>query len=264
MKLSIIHNVYHRNPYIIETIKLNLIALKTNNLDFQYIVFNDNGDKEIEEDIDEVINDVEYIYSDINFGKRQCTGGWLGAIPYIKGDYVQNIGQDDIMTESLYNMIFNIFDNEPDIMLVTTNGYKVTNKLELINILIVPHFYYEYRKPLNGFKMWFGIINDSVTTANNNFLASGTIYKTKLHELVGYPDIDNFVGAADFEYWSRILFYEHKCVYIPQPLWYYRMSEYSAGNEIIDGKPNRGYHQQQAIERIKQKYTELYNKKIRG
>ncbi|GJQ43751.1 MAG: hypothetical protein JETCAE03_32490 [Ignavibacteriaceae bacterium] len=39
---------------------------------------------------------------------------------------------------------------------------------------------------------------------------------------------------------------------------YYRQSQHSAGNEIIDGKPNRGYWQQLAIEKIKEKYSKLY------
>jgi len=262
--LSIIHNVYKRNPHILQTIKLNLIALENSNINFQYIVFNDNGDKQIEDDIVTIIDKVEYIYSDINFGKKQCTGGWVGAIPFIKGNYIQNIGQDDIMTETLYKMVYDIFSSEDNIMLVTTNGYKVTESLELINIVINPSFYYDYRNPSAAFKMWFGIRNNEVTVANNNFLASGTIYKKQLHDLIGIPDVDTFVGAADFEYWARVLFYEQPCVYIPQPVWYYRISEYSAGNEIIDGKPNRGYHQQIAIEYVKEKYTELYKNKIRG
>ena len=43
--LTIVHGVYKRNPYIEETLRLNLLALKTAKVkDFQYIVFNDKGD----------------------------------------------------------------------------------------------------------------------------------------------------------------------------------------------------------------------------
>ena len=50
-KLSIIHNLYKRNEFVKESVRLNLIALKDANIDFQYILFNDNGDKDIWEDI---------------------------------------------------------------------------------------------------------------------------------------------------------------------------------------------------------------------
>ena len=96
-----------------------------------------------------------------------------------------------------------------------------------------------------------------VTQAKNGFLAPGTLYKEKLHGLIGLPDVDSFRGAADFEYWARILWNGYIGKEILETLWYYRISPYSAGNEIIDGKPNRGYWQQINIEMIKEKYTKL-------
>ena len=47
MKISVIHNLYKRNPYVNESVQYNLHALKEANVDYQYILFNDNGDKEI-------------------------------------------------------------------------------------------------------------------------------------------------------------------------------------------------------------------------
>jgi hypothetical protein len=62
--LTIVHGVYKRNPYIEETLRLNLLALKTAKVkDFQYIVFNDKGDKEIYDDLSNYHNKIEYIYS---------------------------------------------------------------------------------------------------------------------------------------------------------------------------------------------------------
>ena len=55
MKISIIQNVWKQNPYIAETIEYNLIALKQAQVDYQYIIFNDKGDKKILDDIKSVI-----------------------------------------------------------------------------------------------------------------------------------------------------------------------------------------------------------------
>ena len=41
-KLSIIHNLYKRNEYVNESVNINLKALIDANIDFQYILFNDN------------------------------------------------------------------------------------------------------------------------------------------------------------------------------------------------------------------------------
>ena len=99
MKVSIIHNVYQKNPYINDSIQYNIIALETANLDYQYIIFNDKGDKEIYDDDKNLVNEkVIYHYSDKNFGQGKCSGGWVGAIPLIKGDIIHNTGQDDVFT----------------------------------------------------------------------------------------------------------------------------------------------------------------------
>lgn len=264
MKITVIHNVYKENPFIYETIDLNVISLINCELDFQYLVFNDCGDESIKNNIEKNLYDlysnryIDYYYSKTNYGQKVCTGGWIGAEKenIIWGDVVHNIGQDDVITEYFYRQVKDIFEKEKDIMFITSNGYKVSENLSLQDILIHPQAYFEYRKPLNEFKQWFGIQNGIVTRANNNMLASGTLYKRELHNTIGLPDIE-FGGAMDFEYWSRILYNGIKGHYINMPCWYYRMSNYSAGNEIIDGKPNRGYWQQEAIKKIQKKYSKL-------
>ena len=61
-KLTIVHGVYRRNPYILETLVQNLMALRIARItDYQYIIFNDNGDKEIEQDLSDYLGEVEYI-----------------------------------------------------------------------------------------------------------------------------------------------------------------------------------------------------------
>lgn len=266
-KLSIIHNLYKKNKHVNESVLLNLLALEESKIDYQYILFNDHGNVEIFEDIKEFLSDkVEYIYSDINFGKKMCSGGWLGALPYVKGNLIQNTGQDDVMTALFYKKSIKIFDNRKDIYLTFANGFKTDENLEMISLMINPQFVLNYEQPLECFKFWFGIGENGkneVTRANNNMPAPSVIYRKELHDLIGKPELELFRGASDFEYWARILFNEYKCYYINELLWLYRMSSYSAGEEIIEGKPNRGYWQDIHIENVKIKYKELWDKKCK-
>jgi len=259
LKLTIVQSVYHRNPYILESALLNLMALKESKIDYQYIIFNDTGDVEIKDDIAEIINDVDYIYSDINYGKKMCAGSYIGAIQYAAGDIIQIIGQDDVFTPVFYEMSMKYFIDNPNIYFVTSNAYRVDEQLRLTGIMINPDYNMDCSKPYELFKFWFGIEppNYEVTRANNGFLAPGTMYKKELNDLIGPFDLEHFRGAADFEYWARILFNGYSGIYISKPNWYYRVSKFSAGNEMIDGKQNLGYWLKFNIDAIQHKYTKL-------
>ena len=272
-KLSIVHNLYHRNEFVNESVRLNLLALEESGVDYQYILFNDKGDIDIKDDVKEFISEkVEYIYSDINYGKKKCCGGWLGALPYVNGNLIQITGQDDVMTSLFYKKSIDVFDNRDDIYLVFANGFRVSENLNCDSMMINPDYILSqpgvYENPLEVFKVWYGINSkfnktgsDVVSCANNGIVTPGTIYRVKLHDLIGVPDLDNCGGACDFEYWSRILFNEYKCHYINSPLWLYRLSEYSAGLEVIDGKKNNEYWRKISLEWIKNKYTRLWEEK---
>jgi len=95
MKISVIHNTYRYNPFIRETVILNLLALRAAKVDYQYIVFNDNGDENIKKQVEDL--PILYHYSDYNFGKKICSGGWVGALPFVEGDLIHNTGQDDVL-----------------------------------------------------------------------------------------------------------------------------------------------------------------------
>lgn len=278
--LTIVHGVYKRNPHIEETLKLNLLALNQAGVkDFQYIVFNDKGDKEIYDDLKHYHDKIEYIYSPINFGKKVCRGSWVGAIPYIKKDIVHVTDQDDVMTSAFYRTSLKVLNQNPDIDLVFSSCFHASEEnLEIMafgtNPEINPgvNFPSYENNPFDCFKLWFGVGEngkDEVTRANNFMMASGVIYRTKLHNIVGEPDLE-FGGACDFEYWARILFNERKCKMINLPTWLYRKavdgkaSKYSAANEIIDGKNNNDYHRQQCLENIEKKYYNLYKEKVNG
>ena len=266
MIITVIHNLYKNNPHIEQSIKLNLRALQDADVDFQYIIFNDNGDVDLikqTKSIQAVLkqtrqNSIEYYYSPINYGHKKCSGGWVGAVKegLVKGDIIHNIGQDDIMTSLFYRKAKETFDN-PDYYFFTANAFKVNEQLIPLEIMLPPNQEVIYEDPIAHFKYWFGIIDGKVTRANNFFLAPGTMYRTELHDKIGLPDLDNFAGASDFEYWARILFYGYKGKYFSLPSWYYRISPYSAGNEIIEGKQNLEYWLKLNLKAIQDKYTHL-------
>ena len=230
MKISVIHNLYKRNPHINESIQYNILALEEANIDYQYILHNDKGDEEIYDDVKDILNkNTEYYYNKHNFGMGICSGGWVGALPLVNGDIIHNTGQDDVFVSDFYRKAEEIFQNS-EIMFFSCNGIRTDENLNQQGPMIPPQFQPDYSKPLDRFKEWFGVINNEITRANNNLLAPGTLYRKKLHELIGEPNLEKFKGAADMEYWARILLNEQKGYYESSPLWLYRNSEYDTSN----------------------------------
>jgi hypothetical protein len=230
MKISIIHNLYKKNPYVNESIRYNIIALEEANIEYQYILFNDKGDPEIYEDVKDLITkDVIYHYSDYNFGMGVCSGGWVGALPLVKGDIIHNTSQDDVFISNFYLAAKTAFEN-PEVMFFSCNGIRTDENLNQESLLIHPQSIPNYLQPIERFKEWFGVVDNKITRANNQLLAPGTLYRKSLHDLIGEPDLKTFKGAADFEYWSRILFNEYKGIYSPEAYWLYRVSEMSVSD----------------------------------
>jgi len=236
MKITVIHNTYRYNPLIRETVILNLRALQDAGIDYQYILFNDNGDTSIETLVNGL--DVEYHYSEINYGKKMCSGGWVGALPLVKGELVHNTGQDDVFTPFFYTNVFQAF-NTLNYDLIYANGFKVDEELVMTGEMMgPPQAIFDYSNPREVFNQWMGVQDKKISRANNFIPAPGTVYRTSLHKEIGEPDIETFRGVADFEYWARVLFFKKKVAYIPTPCWLYRMSRYTTTLENIDGKVN--------------------------
>ena len=231
--INVIHNSYERNKYLRESAILNIAALKTSEIPFNYIIFNDHGDKLIYDDVKDLLGEnVSYVYSDINYGMGVCSGGWVGAIPYLKEGLVHNIGQDDVYTPTFYISLYKRLQ-DPKVMLAYANGFKVNPNLTLQGQTLGPLQDADYLNPRQNFNMWFGVQDNKITRANNFIPAPGVIYRTSVHDLIGPPDLQTFKGSADFEYWSRILFNNLGVSYDPRPLWLYRMSEYSLGTKPL-------------------------------
>ena len=259
MKISIIHNLYKRNPHVNESIQYNILALEEANIDYQYILFNDKGDKDIYDDIKDFINDkVEYHYSKINYGMGRCSGGWVGAIPLLKGDIVHNTGQDDVFIADFYKKVKEVFSN-PEIMFFSCNGIRADEDLNQQGPMISPQYQPDYSKPLDRFKEWFGVIGNEITQTNNGMLAPGTLYRKEIHDIIGSPSLNEFFGVGDFEYWARMLFFEIKGYYESSPLWLYRISNHSISHsEKIENKDHRPPY----LQKVKEKYTQLWKEKM--
>ena len=261
MKISLIHNMHSANEHYYSSALATISALEEINADYEYIFFNDNGDKEILNQISPLLNDkVIYYYSDFNFGQGKCTGGWIGALPLVTGEIIHNLGQDDIFSPDFYRLALEVFSN-PEMQFFTCNGMKCDDFLHPLSPLINPSYFIDYSVPLARFKEWFGVIDQGVTCANNHILAPGTLYRTELHEKIGPPAVTDFWGASDFEYWARMLFNELKGYYHSIPLWNYRISMKSLGfKEESSGTDHRPPY----LEKIKLKYSELWNQKMQS
>jgi hypothetical protein len=248
---------------------LNTNALRATGLMFNYIIFNDHGDESIYDDVKDLLcdsaigQDVQYIYSDINHGMGVCSGGWVGAIPFLKSydkpySYIHNIGQDDVYTPLFYTSMVHRLGN-PDIYLAYANGFKAYPNLTLTGETLGPIQELDYWCYEDMFNQWFGVQNGKVTRANNFIPAPGVMYKTTLHERIGLPDLATFKGSADFEYWARTLFSGNKISYDPRPLWLYRMSEYSLGSKPLAERETPNWNNL-----IKNRYQEWLTQSLLG
>ena len=262
-KLSIIQSVYTRNPLIAESNRLNLLALEQAGVDYEFIIFNDKGDPGIEDDLGNIIKNprVVYVYSDINYGRGVCSGGWVGGIPYMNGELIHFANQDDVYTPLFYQMSLSAHEDD-NLMMTNTNAFMVNEDLTIKGIMLNLDFNPDYyNNPFGCFKQWFGVGEhgrDEVTRANNNVLAPSVIYKKKLHTLIGPPDTDTYFGSGDFEYWARMLFYGYKCKLINFPLWLYRVSEHSTSVHVTDTEERT----KQWNAKIQKKYADLYKARI--
>lgn len=261
MKISVIHSVFRYNPLIAESLELNLLALEQSQVPYQYIVFNDNGDKSIFDDIKHLLNkNTEYIYSDINYGKHRCRGGWIGASKYITGDILHYTDQDDVMTSLFYENVYKTFMSNKNYMFFTSNAFVVNEDLSYMSLGLNPRLTYDtYKNVKYALRHCLGIKTPEykITDLYNPLLTPGTVYRKELHDLIGLPDLDTFGGIADFEYWLRIMYYGYIGNYVNLPLFYFRMSQYTTGNEIIDGKQNRAYWHEVSNKLLIKKYSNL-------
>ena len=85
--ISIIQSVHSKNKQFSNALSTCFNSLKVLEIDFQYVVFNDKGDKTIIDDIPQHIlsdKNFEYHYSNINYGLGTAPGGMVGGAKLAK------------------------------------------------------------------------------------------------------------------------------------------------------------------------------------
>ena len=260
--LSVVQSVYNLNPLISLSAQTTIVALDTLGIDYQYILFNDSGDKDIIKQIPEYIKahkNFEYHYSDFNYGYKTAPGGLIGAIDLIKHKYVHQTNQDDFYTSSFYSLALkHLMITDKQYAAIVTNCYHVDEEFEILAIPLPQDgksINEAWGNPNFMFNWMFGIEENKLTTSNNFVYFPGTIYKKELYSTIGKPDIKNFGGSADFEYWARAVFNGYKFAYLNLPTWLYMKSQYS--HSALD---NEGENTRQKIynPRVKEKYELLW------
>ncbi len=270
--LTVIQSVYNKNPLIAKSTVNQLMSLDALNVEFQFILFNDNGDENIINKIPDFIKNhkyFEYHYSDFNYGNKAATGGFLGAKDLIKFPYVHASNQDDFYTPTFYSLsLKHLMSLDDSYAAVCSNCYHIDEEFEIEGIPL-PNEEVEMNKgwsdPNFMFDWMFGIDGDNLTRSNNFIYFPGTIFRKELYETIGSPDIISFGGSCDFEYWARAVFNGYKFKYLGLPTWSYMKSSYS--HTAID-KDNPNLSRENIYNpRIITKYQNLWiknNKNIRN
>lgn len=258
--ITCFHNTYEYNPLVTNTLVANYTAIKSTNIDFEYILYNDKGDKKVEELIPNWIredNKFKYIYSNINYGYGVTPGGRQVALKYSNGKYLHNFDQDDMFTPLYYRVIIDNLETYSGIHFMYSNCFVVNENYQPIKIPFPPDFNIPEKND-DIFRWVFGIYKDNNFTRANNFVyAPGVILKTELYNKIGAPDNKLFGGSSDFEYWIRILYYGYKVLFVNNPLWFYMRTEQSVSSRKINGmtEPERALMYN---DRIRDKYEKLW------
>lgn len=116
-----------------------------------------------------------------------------------KGDYIAFLDQDDIWLPHKLEKQMEIFKKNPDILVVSTNGYIFNQdrkgKRQMFNLFFNKKI--SFKDMLTG--CW--VLNSSV------------LMKQKVIKLVGFIDENpQIIGADDYDYWLRILNYKDKSI----------------------------------------------------
>tara|TARA_Y100000592_G_scaffold14601_1_gene20997 strand:+ start:7852 stop:8703 length:852 start_codon:yes stop_codon:yes gene_type:complete len=270
--LTVVQSVYNKNPLIAKSTINQINSLDTLGIEFQFILYNDNGDPSIIDDIPKVVSNheyFEYYYADFNFGYKTAPGGFVGAKDLIKYPFVHSSNQDDFYSPVFYSLCLkNLLALDETYAAVCMNCYHVNEEFEIEGIpLPDPSVEDEVNKawsnPTFMFDWMFGIDGDKLTKSDNFIYFPGTIFRKELYEKIGTPDFKNFGGSGDFEYWARAVFNGYKFKYLSLPTWYYMQSSYSHSRIAKETGDDRVTTY---MPRIKEKYQNLWlsnNKKVR-
>tara|TARA_B100000287_G_scaffold433811_1_gene496491 strand:- start:3407 stop:4264 length:858 start_codon:yes stop_codon:yes gene_type:complete len=262
--LTVVQSVYNRNPLISLSTQASMLSLDSLGIEYQYIMYNDAGDKDILDDLPSHIKEhanFEYHYSDFNYGYGTAPGGFVGVIDLIKYPYIHQSNQDDFYTPSFYSLsLKHLLSSDETVAAVCSNCYHVDEEFEISAIplsLDEKQMNKAWSDPNYMFDWMFGINDKKLTRANNFIYNPGTVYKKELYSTIGKPDIPSFRGSMDFEFWARAVFNGYKFRYLALPTWSYMKSEFS--HSAIEAKKEGGDDRHNIYNpRIMQKYQTLW------
>jgi len=257
--ITLIHNCHSYNPLIKNAVAVNLSAIESLGIDYTYILWNDNGDKKIEELLPKENNhNFFYYYSKKNYGLGNCTGGWIGAYleGMVTGKYCHTFGHDDFFTPLFWKQSIAMLEQNDKLGAAFSNCYEVEEDFSLIKIPLPFNYQEFYTRPSIVFNAVFSPDNLGNFHSSNNFAYHpGVVHRSDLYDKIGVPDAKSFDGSLDFEYWVRMIFNGYGFFYIPIPTWFYTKSQYSL-SKIIGGDDRRNIYNP----RIVKKYEELYKR----
>jgi len=199
--LTVIQSVYNKNPLISKSTINQINSLDVLDIEFQFILYNDNGDESIIEDIPVWIRNhkyFEYHYSNFNYGYKTAPGGFVGAKDLIKFPFVHSSNQDDFYTPIFYSLsLKHLMSLDSSYAAVCSNCYHINEEFEIESIPL-PTEEVEMNKawsdPNFMFDWMFGIDGDRLTRNNNFIYFPGTIFRKELYDKIGSPDFKNFGG----------------------------------------------------------------------
>ena len=129
MKVSVAMCTYNGEKYIEE--QLNSILHQTKKID--EIIICDDGSKDKTLEICNKIlesSNVEYILK-LNKNNLGFAKNFYQAIKLCSGDIIFFCDQDDIWKENKVDLMCQVFDNDPDTLLVFSNAYITNENLEV-------------------------------------------------------------------------------------------------------------------------------------
>lgn len=136
----------------------------------------------------------------------------------IETKYCHCIGHDDFFSPIFWRLSINELENNDRLGAVLANCFEVDEEFNVDRIAFPMMFKDSYNNPNFLFRLMFSPDEaGNLQTANNFAYHCGVVYRTKLYQEIGLPDPVSFDGAADFEYWARIVFNNYGFGFNPLP-----------------------------------------------
>ncbi|MFX1502247.1 MAG: glycosyltransferase family 2 protein, partial [Promethearchaeota archaeon] len=192
--VSIIIPTYNRGNVIRETITSVLNQTYQN---FQIFIIDDGSNDETT-NIVQSFNDkrIKYIFQTHSGlpAKGRNTG-----LKKIKGEYVAFLDSDDIWFPRKLEIQINLFEKNPNILLIATNGVLFPTKLNMKVIPLKKNIKISFKQLLE----------------KNIIINSSVLFKKEVISMVGLLDENiNLKYGEDFDYWLRILRFKDKSILI--------------------------------------------------